>query len=401
MPDGSIHAERDASAMSSQAAQPGATILAGHFLAAVRRAAAATERRNTIPILGNLRLEVRDGSMLVQGTDMEAEMATTAPAAGSLAPVTLSARTLAELLRHLRPEEEVFIAASSADRELGRVSLKAGPITLRPLTLPAEDFPALKPWKPVTRFAIEAADLRRMLGLVSFAISTEETRYYLNGVLLHTRPGPNGQPLLKLVATDGHRLSMAEVPLPAGAEGLADIIVPRKAVTQLAGLLGAKGSISVEVGTSHIRFGSRDWTLTTKAIDGTYPDYQRVFPRFDTPPRVLTVKLPGELRRILAAATAMSEEWSRPVKLTAKGMTASPLKISAASGEGGTSDAVVPRDVAEWGTGHGIEIGLQARYLEVMTRALPAPLTFSFVDGGSPVRIDFKGGAALLMPMRV
>src|SRR5690606_904429 len=142
-----------------------------------------------------------------------------------------------------------------------------------------EDFPDIGIGEMGQEFELDAADLKRLIDKTRFAISTEETRYYLNGIYVHTAQG-GGAPTLRAVATDGHRLAQAELPLPPGAEGMPGVIIPRKTVHELHRLIeDTSGAIKVGVSPTKVRFEIGTVTLTSKLIDGTFPDYGRVIPQ--------------------------------------------------------------------------------------------------------------------------
>ncbi|MBP0492116.1 DNA polymerase III subunit beta [Roseomonas indoligenes] len=397
MPDGSIHAEGMAPGEVHASSPPprGARVLAGHLRAAVRAAAAVTERRNTIPILANLLLRSERGTLTVRGTDMEMCITATAPGVGDLAQVTAPALTLAALLARLPEAVEVDL---EPEPDLGALLVKAPGLRARLIALPAADWPRMVEAKMTAKFAIPVASLRRLVTLPAHAISTEETRYYLNGIFLERNLDAGG-PWLTAVATDGHRLMKVDEPLPQGAETLPGIIVPRKAVTRLRAALEARATGDVQVEASDTRMVFRVGTLTieTKLIDGTFPDYRRVIPREAVATGKMIIHQPRAFREAVETAAAISTERSRPVKFS--GMKGS-IVITAASPDFGSAQVDLPEDVASW-EGRDREIGFQCRYLAALAKILPEGFTASIEDGSAPMRIDFPRGIAVLMPMRV
>ena len=373
----------------------GAVILAGHLRAAARQAAAATERRNTIPILSNLLLQAKDGTLTVQGTDMEVAITATAPAKGDLSRVTVPAQRVVALLARLPDEAEITLRA---DDGLGSVHLSTPGLRAVLMALPAEDWPSGMAFEPVARFAIPVASLRRLVTLPTHAISTEETRYYLNGLHLSSRQA-GGEALLSAAATDGQRLVRADEPLPAGAAGLAGLIVPRKTVARLGALLGSRatGEVQVEASASRIRFSVGQVTILSKTIDGTFPDIERVIPRDDASTAIMRVLQPSRFREAIETAAAISDERSRPVKFEGE---VGAIRVSSASPDMGSTEVDLPPEVATW-EGSPREIGFQARYLAALARILPEGFTARIEDGSAPMRIDFPRGVAVLMPMRV
>ena len=396
MPDGSILAAPRARAKATPA--PGVTILAGHLREAVRVSALSTMRRNTVPILSNLLFRFSGDTLTATGTDMEVANAATAPATGVLPDLTVNARALAALLARLEPETEISLRH---DAGLGRMLLSGGGLVAKLLTLPAEDFPDITEMGSVVSFGLDVADLRRLLDTTARAISTEETRYYLNGIYLHTMEVA-GAWTLRAVATDGHRMIIAEMPCPVGAEAMPAVIIPRGAVNRLRTILAGKaaGCVDCEISDTKVRFHMSGWTLTSKTIDGTYPEYMRVVPDAGKG-RLLRVLSPRAFARAVETVAGISWERDRPVSISA-GADAS-LLLRSTSPDMGEATLVPPADAAAWDAGGpaGL-IGFQARYLRDLCRSMPATgFTMQVIDGREPCRIEFTGGLAVLMPMRV
>ncbi len=396
MPDGSILAAPRARAKATPA--PGVTILAGHLREAVRIASLATMRRNTVPILSNLLLRFSGDTLTATGTDMEVANAATAPATGTLPDLTVNARALAALLARLEPETEISL---QHDAGLGRMILSGGGLVAKLLTLPVEDFPNITEMEPAASFRLDVADLRRLLDTTAPAISTEETRYYLNGIYLQTMEVA-GTWTLRAVATDGHCMIIAEMPCPDGAEGMPPVIIPRGAVSRLRTILAGKaaGCVGCQISDTKVRFHMSGWTLISKTIDGTYPEYMRVVPAAGKG-RLLRVLSPRGFARALETVAGISWERSRPVTFTAG--ADSLLYLRSTSPDMGEATLGPPADVAAWDAGGPADlIGFQMRYLRDLCRALPSTgFTMQVIDGLEPCRIEFTGGLAVLMPMRV
>ena len=240
-----------------------------------------------------------------------------------------------------------------------------------------------------------AADLKRLIDKTQFAISTEETRYYLNGIYLHSA-GSAAAPTLRGVATDGHRLAQFELPLPPGAAGMPGIIVPRKAVSEVRKLIDeGEGDVELALSDTKIRFSVGSGTLTSKLIDGTFPDYERVIP-------VANDKLLDVVCRDFADAvdrvSAISSERSRAVKLKLANGT---LELTASSPEHGTATEELPVNYA----GEAMEIGFNCRYLLDITQNIEGEnVRFRMADAASPTILgEASDGNAtyVLMPMRV
>jgi DNA polymerase-3 subunit beta len=353
------------------------------------------ERRSTIPILSNVRIEAASaGEVKLTATDMD--LAIVEAAAASVArsgATTTSAHTLYDIVRKLPEGSQLeFAPAGGAD---GRLILRSGRAKYELPCLPVEDFPIMAEGELPYEFELPAADLRRLIAKTRFAISTEETRYYLNGIYLHAAVA-EGQGRLRAVATDGHRLARVDVALPDGAAGMPGVIVPRKAVGELAKLIEeSDGAVAIALSDSKIRFGLGSATLTSKLIDGAFPDYERVIPAGND--RTLTVANKA-LRDAVDRVSTISTEKSRAIKLA---LAKDRLVISAASPEAGSGTEEL--DASYDGT--PIEIGFNARYILDTTDQIDGQdISFVLSDAASPslVRDSADAGAVyVIMPMRV
>src|ERR1700686_1701961 len=234
------------------------------------------ERRSTIPILANVLLRADRSKLSLKATDLDVEV-TDAIAAevGPGGSTTVPAHMFFDIVRKL-PEGAQIVLESSVDR--AALEIRAGRSRFTLQTLPESDFPDLAPGEMTHKFQLKAADLKRLIDKTQFAISTEETRYYLNGIYLHAAGTAKAQ-TLRAVATDGHRLAQMELELPKGADGMPGIIVPRKTVGEVQRLLeDGDAEVAVELSPGKIRFTVGEVILTSKLIDGTFPDYARVIP---------------------------------------------------------------------------------------------------------------------------
>src|SRR3954468_575209 len=229
------------------------------------------ERRNTIPILANLLIRADKGKLSLKATDLDLEVTETIPAEASPAgSTTVPAHMIYDIVRKL-PEGSQIVLDSSGDR--ASLTIRAGRSRFTLQTLPESDFPDLAAGEMSHSFKLSAADLKRLIDKTQFAISTEETRYYLNGIYLHVA-GTGKTSTLRAVATDGHRLAQAELAVPSGATGMPGVIVPRKTVAEVQRLIeDNEGEVSIELSPAKIRFSIGDVVLTSKLIDGTFPDY--------------------------------------------------------------------------------------------------------------------------------
>lgn len=353
------------------------------------------EKRNTIPILANVLLSVKDGRLTIAATDLEIALVEEVPAETIRdGAITVPAATLYEIVRR-QPENAVIeLDHPGGDAQLG---LRAGRYSTSLVVLAVEEFPKLDAGKLSHQFVLQAQALRGLIDRSKFAISTEETRYYLNGIYLHAAQAQDG-PVLRAVATDGHRLARVEEPLPEGAEGMPGIIVPRKTVTELRKLLDeATGELEIATSETRIQFNIGAMRLTSKLIDGTFPDYDRVIPQGND--KILRVDK-KDLNDAVGRVSAISSEKHRPVKLSlAKDL----LVISAASAEQGSAAEELGGDLVDYQAGP-LEIGFQARYLSDVTDQIKGRVEFAFADGAAPTLVRDEGDNSavyVLMPMRV
>ncbi|MCP5431632.1 MAG: DNA polymerase III subunit beta [Alphaproteobacteria bacterium] len=351
------------------------------------------ERRNTIPILSNVLLEARQGRVRLSATDLDLEIVELVKAdvfqeGGTTAP----AHTLHDIVRKLPDGAEVELTLDAAE---GRLTVRAGLARFQLACLPREDFPAMTAGDLPNRFALGPGELKRMIDKTRFAISSEDTRYYLNGIYLHVAEG-DGEARLRAVATDGHRLARYEIAAPAGAQGMPGVIVPRKVVGEIRKLADeAEGAIEVGVSDAKIRFAFDDIVLTSKLIDGTFPDYARVIPAGND--RELHVPA-HELAQAVDRVATVSSERSRAVKLS---LEEDRLTLSVTAPESGSA-------TEELEVGYrapALQIGFNARYLlDILTQIEGDKGLLLLADAGSPtiVRDEEDDGALyVLMPMRV
>ena len=360
------------------------------------------ERRTTIPILSNVLMLAGDGKLDLTATDLDIAVRESAAAAISQAgSTTVAAHTLHDIVRKLPEGAQVeFSLAPDNDR----LSLKAGRSQFHLACLPAGDFPAMDApgdkaasgtADAAVQFVITAGDLRRLIDKTRFAISTEETRYYLNGIYLHVAQ-TSGIKMLRAVATDGHRLARVELPAPGGADAMPGIILPRKAVLELHKLIeGVTGDVAVKVTPVRIRFEFDHVTLSSKLIDGTFPDYTRVIPTTNDK----LMEVPNQqLRQAVDRVATISSEKSRAVKVN---LGKNQMTVSAKNPDQGSAT----EELAVTYASTPIEIGFNARYLlDVASQIDGENAIFEFFDAHSPALIRDSGDDSaqyVLMPMRV
>jgi DNA polymerase-3 subunit beta len=351
------------------------------------------ERRNTIPILSNVLLSTNEGRLGLTATDMDIAIVESVDAMiETPGSTTAPAHTLYDIVRKLPDGAQIELDTGNGD---GQMTLRAGRSEFTLQTLPTEDFPQTDGGDLPHRFALAAAELRGLVDRTRFAISTEETRYYLNGIFMHTTSS-EGKDVMRTVATDGHRLARVQMPVPQGAAGMPGIIIPRKTVNELRKLIDEiNDDIDIALSETSVRFAFNNAVLTSKLIDGTFPDYERVIPTGND--KSLNVDCRSFAEAVDRVAT-ISTEKSRAVKLTVSGNN---LVLTASSPDNGTAreEISVDYDAA------AIEIGFNARYLlDIAQQIDGSEAEFIVADAASPTIVrDSADDSALyvLMPMRV
>lgn len=368
-----------------------ATIERATLLKSLSHVQSVVERRNTIPILSNVLLEASaDGAIRLMATDLDLQIVESVAAAVDQAgATTVSAHTLFDIARKLPEGSQVELAASE-----GKMQINAGRARFNLATLPRDDFPVIAEGELPTRFELPAQTLRQIIDKTRFAISTEETRYYLNGIFWHV--SDEAQPVLKAAATDGHRLARVTVPRPDGAEGMPDVIIPRKCVAELRKLLDeVDGSVEVSLSPTKIRFGLGTAVLTSKLIDGTFPDYSRVIPTGND--KLLKLD-PRSFEEGVDRVATIATEKTRAVKMA---LERDKITLSVTSPENGTAAEEVPGEYAS----EGFEIGFNARYLlDILGQIEGDAVEVHLADAAAPTLIrenDKAPALYVLMPMRV
>lgn len=366
------------------------TVERAAVLKALAHVQSVVERRNTIPILSNVLIEAEDDGLRLMATDLDLQIIETVPATTvQRGATTVAAHTIFDIVRKLPDGSQIELTLAD-----GRLSVAAGRSRFQLATLPRDDFPIFAEGDLPHSFTIPAATLRQTIDRTRFAISTEETRYYLNGIFMHVTD--EAKPALRAVATDGHRLARVAIERPEGADGMPDVIVPRKAVAEVRKLLDEMdGDVQVSLSESKIRFAFENAVLTSKLIDGTFPDYERVIPTGND--KIMSV----DCRSFAAAVdrvSTISTEKSRAVKMTVQGDT---LVLSANSPEAGSASEEMPVQYE----GPALEIGFNSRYLlDIALQIEGEEAEFAMIDASSPTVVrDLADSSALyvLMPMRV
>ncbi len=352
----------------------------------------AVEKRNTIPILSNVLMKAEDGSLSLSTTDMDLEIneavAAKVEKAGS---TTAPAGTLFDIVKKLADDSTITLELSADGNQM---TVKSGRSNFRLACLAPGDFPEIGQGVLPTEFSIPSNSLRALIDRTRFAMSTEETRYYLNGIYVHAAE-TNGVSVLRAVATDGHRLARFEMPLPDGAQAMPGVIVPRKTVNELRKLIDEAGdAIKISLSESKVRFSFDHIVLTSKLIDGTFPDYQRVIPANND--KIVEVN-PKAFTRAIDRVSTISDGKSRAVKIALNGKT---MTLSANSPDAGSAT-----EDLEINGNDNMEIGFNAKYLLDITSQIEGDgCRLTLADAASPTIIQDTGDASslyVIMPLRV
>ena len=366
------------------------------FLKALTHVQNVVERRNTIPILANILIIAEGVGLKLIATDLDIELIEEIDAkiekGGSL---TAPAHLVYDIIRKLPDSSEITL---SKEDNQDHLTIRSGKSNFKLQTLPRSDFPEISDNEFSHSFTIVSGELYRLIEKTRFAISNEETRYYLNGIYFHESKPTDGDKLstLRTVSTDGHRLAQAELTLPEGASGMPGIIIPRKTIAEIQKLtLENDGDVEVKISENKLKFVFNSIEVTSKVIDGTFPDYQRVIPFQND--KTMSVKT-GVLTNAVDRVATLSSERGRAVKLSLKD---SSLTLSVTSPEAGTAIEEISVDFM----GDDFEIGFNSKYLlDILSQLSGDSAKLLFSEPNSPCLVlDPNDEATLyvLMPMRV
>jgi len=365
-----------------------ATIERATLLKSLGHVQSVVERRNTIPILSNVLIEAReDGSIRLMATDLDLQVDESVPAQVSQAgATTVSAHTFFDIVRKLPEGSQIELSAAE-----GKMQVIAGRARFNLSTLPRDDFPVIAEGELPTRFELPAQTLRQIIDKTRFAISSEETRYYLMGIFFHVADDK-----LKAAATDGHRLARVTVDKPEGADGMPDVIIPKKCVGELRKLLDeVEGTVEISLSPTKVRFGLGNAVLTSKLIDGTFPDYNRVIPTAND--KLLKLDPKSFMAGVDRVSTIASEK-TRAVKIA---LDRDKVTLSVTSPENGLAVEELAADYAS----DGLEIGFNARYLmDILHEIEGDTVEVHLADAAAPTLLrenDKSSALYVLMPMRV
>jgi DNA polymerase III subunit beta len=373
------------------------TIERAALLKALGHVQNVVERRNTIPILSNVLMSTSRGAVSFAATDLDMEICDSTPAhVEGAGQITAPAHTLYEIVRKLPEGAEVSLSFTGEDP---RLQVQAGRSRFNLPVLPAGDFPVMSGEGLGGAVEIDAGDLMRLIDKTRFAISTEETRYYLNGLYLHAVV-EEGAARLRAVATDGRRLALAEMPAPDGFSGAPGVIIPRKTINEARRLLDdAADQVAVEVTSQKVRFGFDRTQMTSKVIDGSFPPYERVIPRENSRSLTLDAKL---FAAAVDRVATISTEQSRAVKLSVE---SGRVTLTVRNMDAGQAVEELEVDYE----GPPFEIAFNARYiLDVTAQIEGETAEFRFADHAGGATMDptlvldptDPGVQYVLMPLR-
>ncbi|GHA22800.1 DNA polymerase III subunit beta [Devosia pacifica] len=370
------------------------TLERNHLLKSLSHVHRVVERRNTYPILANVLLKASEDRLELRATDLDIEVTESVPAMVSTpGTTTVPAHTLYEIVRKLSDGAEVRLDTEGGEQML----LTSGRSRFHLACLTPDSFPDLKSGNFAHTFSIPVGELRELIERTQFAISNEETRYYLNGIFFHAIESSRDGMVLRAVATDGHRLARADTDAPEGSAGMPGIIVPKKTVGEVQKLLdSAEGEVAVEVSETKIRFTLGPVVLLSKLIEGTFPDYERVTPKNND--KRMSVDRQSFATAVDRVSTIASDRGGKAVKLSAH---SGQLELSVTNPDHGTASEEL---AVEFET-DGFEIGFNARYLlDIIAQIRSDEAEFMFNDAGSPTLVQDTGETRalyVLMPMRV
>lgn len=365
------------------------------LLTALQHVHSVVERRNTIPILSNVLIEAKEDGVYLTATDMDIAVIEKINLEKSevmqLGTITTSAQMLYDIVRKLPENIKVELLSEKNDR----LGIKASSSSFALNCLPAEDFPSISQEEFKYTFSLETNDLIRLIDKTSFAMSLEETRYYLNGIYLHAVKDTDGEKL-RTVSTDGHRLSRVDMNIPEGANEIPGVIVPRKTIMEIRKLLEDHSDIiNLSLSDNKIKLSFSNVILTSKLLDGTFPDYSRVIPEQNDKTVTISNQL---LSEAVDRVSTVSTDKTRAIKIN---ISKGNLVISATNPDKGSASESL--DVIY--EGEEVEIGFNSKYvLDVARQIKGNEIIIKLSDSVSPTLVydkDDKGVLFVLMPMRV
>ena len=354
------------------------------------------EVRHTLPILSNIILEAKDDKLILSSTNLDIYCSDKIKAEVlKSGEVSVSAVTFFEIIKRLPSGSEVLMIMEEGENE---IRLTCGRSKFNLSTLKTDDFPIISDNDLSTNFVLSADELIRIIDKTKFAVSNEETRYYLNGIFLH-KAERNSIQFLRAVATDGHRLAQYDIPLPQGAEDITGIIIPKKTIYELRKVLDdANGDVSVSLNENKIKFSFNDLKVVSKVIDGTFPDYTKVIPqKNDKNFKTNNSDLKNAIDRVSAVA-ANEESKSKAIKFCIENNS---LSLSVESQSKGSANEMIDVNYS----GDKVDIGFNSKYIiDICNEVDGDEISISLSDSISPAIILDKTDENLffvLMPMRI
>jgi DNA polymerase-3 subunit beta len=345
------------------------------------------ERRQTLPILGNLLIQADKTQLEITATDLEVEIkASCKNTVDDPGKLTLPARKLLDICKALPESANIQLSASDS-----KVQIKSGKSRFSLATLPADDFPAVEKIKGQTSFSIKQGDFRNLIERTNFSMAQQDVRYYLNGLLLEITEGR-----IRAVATDGHRLAICDTDLELKTPGKQQVIIPRKAIQELLRILqDNEEPVSVEVGSNHIRLTTSELCFTSKLVDGRFPEYERVIPKGGDKHIIANREL---LRQALTRTSILSNEKYRGIRLNLENNI---LKIQAHNPDQEEADEEFEVDYK----GKELEIGFNVTYiLDILASITSEQVEITLSDSNSSCLIEQPGTDRyryVVMPMRL
>ncbi len=357
------------------------------LLKPLQQVTSVVEKRQTLPILSNVLVKAEGNRIVMTGTDLEVEMVVSLEAAiEDGGESTLPARKLLDICRNLPEGAEISFSLSGE-----RMSVTSGKSRFQLATLPAGDYPALDELVKNHEFTLAEDVLKRVIEKTQFSMAQQDVRYYLNGLMVEMNPGK-----LRAVATDGHRLAVCEADVALTISEPQQIIIPRKGVGEMGRLLEeSENPITVQVGANHIRLIKGDVCLTSKLVDGRFPDYQRVIPKNGDKVVVIDKET---FRQALVRASILSNEKYRGIRFQ---LESGLVRISAHNPDQEEAEEEIMADF----DGDSMEIGFNATYVQESLAALDVDeVVMTLLDANSSCLVEGKGQADcryVVMPMRL
>ncbi|MBQ4839895.1 DNA polymerase III subunit beta [Pseudoalteromonas luteoviolacea] len=364
------------------------TIVREQFLKPLMQVSGAIERKHTLPILSNVLLEVKNGVLSMTGTDLEIELVASVTLDNDTADtkLTLPAKKLLDICKSLPDNSDLNFSTQEH-----QVLLTSGKSRFSLTTLAAEDFPNLEEWQGEVEFKITRLELRKLLEATHFSMANQDVRYYLNGMSFEVDGNE-----IKTVATDGHRLAIAQKQLEQSLGAQRQLIIPRKGVLEIMRLLPADDEeLTIQFGANHFRIIDQEVIFTSKLVDGRFPDYRRVLPRGGDK---LVIANREWLRSAFQRVSILSNEKFRGVRLN---LSSGVLKISANNPEQEQAEETVEVNYQ----GDDLEVGFNVSYLlDVLNTLKTEDVQFTLADSNSSALIEGSGeddAMYVVMPMRL